>query len=288
MKTTKKSINYIVAAIVVLATITSLCGILTNTGLGEYTYTSIRGEEVTIYGKGIYQHMSADVAVQGIGHDYVTFFIAIPLLIVSLLGYRRGSLRCKYLLTGTFGYCFVTFLFYTTMGMYNAMFLLYISLLALSFFGLVSMLLSFNPDAVVAKFSNRTPVGFTAGFLIFNAGTIAILWLGIVIPPLLDGSLYPTNLQHYTTLIVQGLDLGLLLPIAFVSAVLFLRKKPLGYLFTTVYFVFLSILMTALTGKIIAMAVSGVNVFPAVYIIPTFNLITILCTFLLLRNIVNK
>lgn len=282
-----KSIIYIVIAIALLSAITALCGILSSKGPGEYTYTSIRGQEVTIHGKGIYQHMSADVAVQGIGHDFVTFFVAIPLLLVSLIGYRRGSLRCKYLLTGTFGYFFVTFLFYTTMGVYNAMFLFYISLLGLSFFGLASMLLSFNPDAVVAKFSNRTPVRFTAGFLIFSTGSIAILWLGIVIPPLLDGSLYPINLQHYTTLIVQGLDLGLLLPIAFVSAILFLKKKPLGYLFTTVYFVFLSILMTALTGKIIAMAVSGVNVFPVVFIIPTFNLLTIICSVLLIRSINN-
>ena len=30
-------------------------------------------------------------------------------------------------------------------------------------------------------------------------------------PPLLEGSVYPVEVQHYTTLIVQGLDLGLLL-----------------------------------------------------------------------------
>ena len=259
-----KTISYLVFAIVVLATITSLFGIFSNEGEGEYIYKSIRGEEVTIYGKGIYKHMSADVAVQGIGHDYVTFFIAIPLLIVSLIGYRRGSLRFKYLLTGTFCYFFVTFLFYSTMGMYNIMFLPYISLLALSFFGMVSLLISFNTDEIIEKFSNRTPVGLTAGFLIFNTVSIAILWLSIVVPPLLDGTLYPSNLEHYTTLIVQGLDLGLLLPMAFVSALLCLKRKPLGYLFTTVYFVFLSLLMTALTAKIIAMAITGVNVFPEI------------------------
>lgn len=36
---------------------------------------------------------------------------------------------------------------------------------------------------------------------------IGSLWLGVVVPPLVDGSIYPKELQHYTTLVVQGFDL---------------------------------------------------------------------------------
>jgi hypothetical protein len=45
---------------------------------------SIRGENITIYGKGIYQHMAADVAIQGIAQDYVTLFMGVPHPIFSL------------------------------------------------------------------------------------------------------------------------------------------------------------------------------------------------------------
>jgi hypothetical protein len=62
------------------------------------------------------------------------------------------------------------------------------------------------------------------------------------------------------------------------------RKKPLGFLFGPVFFVFLSLLMTALSAKIIAMKTLGYNVIPAIFIIPAFNIITIIGAVILLRN----
>lgn len=52
--------------IMIAASIAAAVGIFSNAGPGPYTYTSIRGQEVLIYGRGIYQHMSAEIAVQGI------------------------------------------------------------------------------------------------------------------------------------------------------------------------------------------------------------------------------
>ena len=252
-----------------------------------YNYESIRGENVKIYGIGIYQHMSADVAIQGIAQDYISLFVGIPLLLISLYGFRKGSLRSQFILTGILGYFLVTFLFYTSMAMYNVLFLLYVTLLSLSFFALLVSLLSFDLNNLINKFSIKTPNKFLGGFLIANSVLIALLWLSIIVPPLIDGSIYPFALQHYTTLIVQGLDLGLLLPLAFISGLLFIKNRPVGYLAATTYIIFLSILMTALTAKIVAMALNDVNVVPAIFIIPLINLITIFCSFLVIKNISN-
>ena len=282
----KRAVTALVICIAVLAALASATGIVMDKGPGRYTHESIRGSTITIYGKGLYRHMSADVAIQGIAQDYVTLFLGIPLLLLSLyFAVVKNSLRGRFLLAGVVGYFLVTYLFYTTMGMYNAMFLAYVTLLATSFFALSLLLLSFDLPRVPAYFSQDTPVRVTGGFLIFNSLAIAFLWLGIIVPPLLDGTIIPLQVEHYTTLIVQGLDLGLLLPLGFVSGLQFLRRRPWGYLLTTVYFGFLSLLMTALTAKIIAMALAGVSVFPVVFIIPTFNLIAIVCEVLLLRNI---
>jgi hypothetical protein len=43
--------------------------------------------------------------------------------------------------------------------------------------------------------------------------------------------------------------------------------------------------MTALTAKVIAMFSLGYNVVPVIFIIPTFNVITIACTVILLQNV---
>jgi hypothetical protein len=134
-------------------------------------------------------------------------------------------------------------------------------------------------------FSEKTPTKFAGIFLIFNAIAIAFLWLRVVVPPLLDGSIIPKDVAHYTTLIVQGMDLGLMLPLSFVSGWLLLKKTPLGYLMGTTYFIFLSLLMTALCAKIIAMGILGSNIIPVIFIIPTFMLIAIWSSVFLLKNI---
>jgi hypothetical protein len=136
--------------------------------------------------------------------------------------------------------------------------MVYVVLLSASFFAFLLSVLSFPIKEISTFFSNRLPFRFIGGFLVFSATAIALLWLSIVVPPLLDGNI-PVQVEHYTTLVVQGLDLGLLLPAAFISGVLLIRRKAYGYLLAPVYIIFLSLMMTALTAKIIAMALAGYN-----------------------------
>jgi len=117
---------------------------------------------------------------------------------------------------------------------------------------------------------------------------IALLWLSIIVPPLIDGSIIPKSVEHYTTLTVQGFDLSIFHPIAFISGLLLLKKRPFGYFMSSVTIVFLSLLMTALLAKIIAMAIVGVNVVPAVFIIPCFFIFSLLSAIILYKHINQK
>ena len=271
--------------IAVLAALAAYTGIYSGGGPGPHSIESVRGETVIIYGEGLYRDMSLEVAPQGIAQDYVTLFIAIPLLLLALAWARSGSLKGRFLLSGILGYFLVTYLFYLVMGMYNALFLIYVALLSASFFAFVLMMLSFEPGSLPDRFRRETPVVTTGGFLIFQCIVIAFMWLGIVIPPLISGEIIPKQVEHYTTLIVQGLDLALLLPIGIVAGVLFIRRKPYGYLMAPVYFVFLSLLMLALIAKVIAMWSMGENVVPAIFIIPAFGLVALICTLFIFNNI---
>lgn len=282
----KTIIPLLVFLIVALAALATTTGIFSSDGPGPYAYQSIRGETVTIYGKGVYKDMSAEVAPQGIAQDCVTLCIGIPLLLISLWMTKKGSRKGQYLLAGTLGYFLVTYLFYTVMGMYNQLFLVYVALMGASFYGFILTLQSFEVKGIDAAFKPAIPTTATGGFLIFNAVAIGLLWLSIVVPPLLNGTIIPVQVEHYTTLIVQGLDLGILLPGAFICGVLWIKKRPLGYLLTPIYFIFLSVLMTALTAKVIAMAVLGYNVIPVIFIIPTFNLLTLISTATILNHVI--
>lgn len=281
----KQTITLLTLLIVLLSGIAAATGVFSDAGPGNFEYKSIWGTTVVIYGKGLYKHMSADVAVQGIAQDVVTLLVGIPLLLAALSGYRKESVKSRFLLAGVTGYFFVTYLFYMAMGMYNELFLIYVSLLGLAFFVLYNLLTSFDSEKVSSYFSLKTPVKFVGGFLIFNSVVIALMWLGRLVPPLLDGTVYPLELHHYTTMVVQGFDLGLLLPISFVTGLLLIKRKPVGFIAGVPYIIFLSILMTALTAKIAAMGITGAEIFPAVVIIPVFNLITIYCAVLMLKHI---
>ena len=281
----KLQATFLAIGIAIAATAAALTGIFYRSGSGSFVYTSIRGHAVNIYGKGLYRHMSTEVAIQGIAQDYVTLFIAVPLLLFALYKASSGQLKWKLLLTGTVGYFLVTYVFYLAMAMYNSFFLVYTFLAGASFYLFLLLIHSFAASALPQHFAKSTPEKSAGGFLIFNAICIALLWLGVVVPPLLNGSVIPVEVEHYTTLIVQGFDLAILLPGSFLTGLWLMQKKPLGYLWAPVYYVFLSLLMTALTAKIIAMAQHGYNVIPAIFIIPAFNLMSIIFAVLLLKNI---
>jgi hypothetical protein len=284
----KNIILIMVILIAAFSAIASLAGILSDHGPGEYEYRSIRGENVTIYGRGYYQHMSSDVAIQGIAQDHVTLFIGIPLLLLAFFFASKDSLKGKFVLAGTLGYFAVTYIFYLCMAMYNQLFLLWVLLASLSFYSFVLVVSEFGFKKLKEDFNEKTPVRLVGGFLIFNSIMIGLLWLGVVGPPLLDGSIYPTQVQHYTTLIVQGLDLAILLPASFIAGLLFYKKQSLGYLLAPTYMVFLSILMTSLSAKIIGMSLTDVNPGPAIVIIPLINGIAIFLTIITLSNINEK
>jgi len=121
-------------------------------------------------------------------------------------------------------------------------------------------------------------------FLMLPSSLIALLWLGVILPPLLGGTT-PLQVEHYTTLIVQGFDLGLFLPSAFVSGWLARRGNRLGYLFTLLQAVLLSLLMTALVSKLLFMAAAGQNVIPVIFLIPVIDLAAIYFAFRLLGSV---
>lgn len=254
--------------IAVLAIFASAAGIWTHQGPGPQQIESIRGEIVTTHGYGIYQQMSAVVAPQGIAQDVITLFLAVPLLLISLYYHRNGSVRGTFLLAGTTTYLLVTYLFYLTMAMYNPLFLVYAALLGCTFFSLFLLLQGLYHASLDELFTGRRPWRWSGWFLIINGSLIALLWLSVVLPPLLDGTLYPVELEHYTTLIVQGLDLGLLLPLSIVTGWLCLRKHEMGLLLAPVYLIFVSLIMIALFSKLIAMGLLGEPVFPAIVLIP--------------------
>jgi hypothetical protein len=226
--------------------------------------------------------MPADVAVQGLAQDLVTLLVALPFLVLALLWARTGARAGHLALTGAVAYIFVQYVMYLAMATYNELFLLWVALVLLSSQTLFRLLLA-APPAVFVVDSTASRRRYVGGFLLVNAGLITLLWLQVIVPPLLDGSLYPAGLAHFTTMIVQGFDLALFLPPSVIAGWSYLKRRPLGELLAPVYSVFLSLQMTALLAKIVWMAAIGVSAGPAIVIIPMLLLGALVAASLSLR-----
>jgi hypothetical protein len=260
-----RRLTWLVLSAAFLAEAAAVAPFLLRGGPGPQRYTSIRGAEVEVLGVGPYRHMPAEVAIQGLAQDLVTGIVAVPFVLFALKWARRGSRPGHLALTGSVGYLFVQYFLYLAMATYNELFLLWVALVLLSSQALFRLLLAVPAGLFeTVAMTTRRYVGF---FLIVNGVLIGGLWLAAVVPPLIDGRLYPEGLFHLTTMIVQGFDLALFLPPSILAGVAYIRRAP-GGLLAPAYAVFVSLQMLALLAKIVWMTATGVDAGPALIIIP--------------------
>jgi hypothetical protein len=213
--------------------------------------------------------MPADVAVQGLAQDIVTLVVGVPFLLLALVWARRGARAGHLALAGAVAYLFVQYFMYLGMGTYNELFLLWVAIVLLSSQALFRLLLAVPATAFAVEAVSVRRRRYVGGFLLLNGGLIALLWLQVVVPPLLDGTLYPAGLAHSTTMFVQGFDLALFLPPSLIAGTAYLKRRSVGDLLAPVYTVFVSLQMLALLAKIIWMTAIGANAGPALVVIPS-------------------
>ena len=97
------------------------------------------------------------------------------------------------------------------------------------------------------------------------------------------------GLEHYSTLVIQGMDLGIIVPTAFLSGILIIKRKPFGYLLSSVIIIKGVTMLTCISALIINMLLVGVNMSLAeILVFPLLNLFAIICLILLMKNAKNS
>lgn len=248
----------LVSLIILLSAIVSIVGIVTSRNPEYSTFTAITGETVTIYGTGIYKNDSVSVVAQGIASDMVTLFIAVPAAIVALFLSQKNLFKARLALSGLLGYFLYTYTSYTFLWNYNPLFIVYTVLMSLSLFAFIQSLTSFDLNSIKSHFSENLPVKWISGYLISISVLIGLLWLGKLAPTF--GGATPVGLEHYTTLVIQGMDLGFIVPAGLFGAVQLLKRKPIGYLLGSVLIVKGIAMLIAISMMIINMMIQGVDV----------------------------
>lgn len=285
MKKTDNTIVILAGLIAALALIVAGLGVLWKGEGQAFEFLTLRGETVTILGHGLYRFETISIAAQAIAQDIVTLVVGIPLLIASVVLFKKGKFRGKLLLAGTLAYFLYTYASFAFGAAYNALFLAYVALYSLSLFAFILALMTIDIPTLPERISPRLPRRIIAVFLYVVGGFLLMAWLGRIVPALLADQ-PPYGLESYTTLIIQALDLGLIMPTAFLSGILLWKQRPWGYLLASVVLVKGFTMLLAVSAMAFNMKLAGVQVSSGEMIMfPALALVGIGMTVALLKNV---
>lgn len=267
-----------------LALFASGMGLFYKTPGQPYALTSFRGEKVTINGSGLYVYDTVSSAAQMRGNDMVTLALGLPLLAISTWLAFHGSLRGRLLMTGTLGFFLYTYMSMCFLTAYNQLFLVYVALFSMSLFAFILAMLSFDLSSLPRQFSQKLPRGWIAGLLIAAGGFLLLAWTGSIVNPLLQNGTPP--LENATSLVIQAMDLGLIVPMSFLAGILLLRRSAWGYLLASVAVMKFLTMGTAVSVMAINMVLAGVEINPVQLVMfPTLTLANLVLAVLLLKAI---
>jgi hypothetical protein len=193
--------------------------------------------------------------------DAVTLAM-VPVLLWATWRARAGSLGAHLVSVGiliwlTYGYA------HLSIGApFNAMFLVYLSVLTLAGFAMLDGLLRVDVAAALPAFAH-VPCRAAAWFLAIAGVGIAVLWLSeivVALPGGLPTNVYLSELPNPTWV----LDLGWIIPTALAAALMLRRRRPAGPVIAGAMLVMLLILsVTMLTVVPFALA-AGLGTDPVV------------------------
>ncbi len=253
--------------IAMLAVVVSLAGIFWEFGTDPTLYVTPRGEEVDQYGQGLYRYDSLFKGAGFRGADAVVITIVAPLLVISTLLYRRGSLQGGLMLFGALAFMLYNYASISLSASFIHIFLLYVVLFSASLFAFCELLRSFDVRALSARFSDQLPRRFIGGYMIASGLVTTTVWLIPQIIWVVDNE-PPERLDNATTMVTDVLDLGIIVPLTIISGVLLLRRDLRGYFVAIPLIVVVVLLVPTIGAQTLSQVTAGVSLSPGEIIGP--------------------
>jgi hypothetical protein len=167
----------LIGALAVLAGISSLLGLLAGDGSGRQLVQTARGATVTLYGQGLYAADTWLVGAGNRGQDLAMLIFELPLLLLVLRWYRRGSARAEAVLAGVlafFSYYYLSMVFGTAQ---NRLFPIYVVAAGLAGFGLAMIGSRLKVDEAAVELPGRPQRRTLMIYLAAVAAALTLAWL---------------------------------------------------------------------------------------------------------------
>jgi hypothetical protein len=283
------TITWLVFLIAVLAFFAAGIGLFYQDGGKPFTFVTLHSSTVQIYGQGLYRFDTPLIAVGYRIADAVTLILSIPLLVVSLVLCRRGSLNGVLMLTGVLAHFCYNYGSLALGAAYNNLFLVYLAVFSASLFALIMALMAIDSESLAAQFSPRFPRRALGIYLIVSGIALCVLWIGLSVLPALLQNQAPPELASYTTIITFVVDLAVIAPCMIVAGRLLMQQAPLGYLFSSTLLVFTDVLGISLLVMGIAQEMAGLlNIGQFIGFVVSFAILTffaLMFTIIVFRDI---
>lgn len=217
----------IIFVIILLIAITTvgLCSFRTDK---SYTITNQYGDNVKIYGYGIYAHDSYFKALTNIGSDFTILFLVVPMLATALIGeIKRRTIKSKLFLASVIAavlYYAASISFGVT---YNSLVLIYIALFSSSLFAFIILVKSINTFELRSMQKWIITSRGLNVFLVISGVSLFVAWLPDIITSIMAGKSLAL-IEVYTTEITYVLDMGIISPMIFICLFLLKKKDGLG------------------------------------------------------------
>ena len=289
---TSKSLIWLCVLVGLLALAAAAAGLIWKDSGSRFTFTTLHGQEVQMYGEGLYRNDTIFTAGTFIGTDAVTILACIPFLIAALLLYRRGSLRGGYLLIGVLSFFLYNGASLAFGAAYNSFFLVYIALFAASLFAFILAFTCIDYVALPSRISAGMPHRGLSAFFLVTGVVLLFIWLSDVVIALVEGHA-PLLLASYTTMVTYVLDIGVIVPALLVAQHLIRRRSPFGYPLASTLLILCTIIGVVVTAQTIVQISLGIVLPPAQFAVMVGSLIlmslfAIWLLGLLLRNTTDR
>jgi hypothetical protein len=200
------------------------------------------------------------------GNDFITLFIASPMLLLSIILYSKGSIRAKYVLFALIFYVFYNYSYYVFGTLINQFFLIYILLFLLSGLNLIRIISYFDKKIILKEFGQSPLYKIISVFLMMFSLLIVFMWLSLWLKFMITGSIPKLFGMEEGYRLVAAMDLSIQVPCLAISSVLLWKNNPVGYLLGTMTLIANSLYMLVLMAYSPFASRSGIsnawNIFP--------------------------
>ena len=269
---------------VLVICIISVLIIITVVGIGSfnidksYIISNQYGNDVKIFGSGIYAHDSYFKAPIFIGSDFTMLFLVVPMAIITLINeIKKRTIKSKLALISVVG----TILYYSTsivFGVtYNALHLAYIALFSSTFFAFIILLKSIRIDELRRMQKWILPSRGLSIFLILTGIALFVAWLPDIFTSLVNKESLAL-IEVYTTEITYVLDMGIISPTIFICLYLLKKKDGMGDVLLAIILNLCSVIGIMLPVQSVFQKLAGIE-------IPIQALITKLGIFVVLASV---